>query len=125
MVSVSCPPIRLQVTMESDVANISRARSGDHLFLLAAATAALAAIFMVTIWAPLQLHAFTHATEVGQPESSTAGSDAWLRVPFATVDGKTTSLAASSGQVRLVTMVYTHCPGACPLAVSTLQQLQG
>jgi len=106
------------------VGNISRARSGDRVFLLAALTAATAAIFMVSVWAPLQLRAFAHATESGQPESLPADNEAWLRVPFVTADGGTTSLAASNGHVRVVTMLYTHCPGACPLSIATLQQLQ-
>jgi protein SCO1/2 len=97
--------------------------SGDHIFLLAAITAALAAIFLVTVWAPLQVRAFAQATQGAQPEAS-AVIGGWSHVPFATADGNTTSLEASSGQVRVVTMMYTHCPGMCPLAVSTLQDME-
>jgi protein SCO1/2 len=93
------------------------------VFLIAALTAAVAAIFMVAVWAPLQVRAFTQATEIAQPETIT-GSASWARIPFVTAEGKTTSLAATNGQVRVVTMLYTHCPGVCPLAVSTLQRLQ-
>ncbi len=99
-------------------------RDGDGVFLLAAAAAVLAAIFMVTVWAPLQMRAFAQATEAGQLETPSTGTGSWTRLPFMTADGTTTSLAASNGQVRVVTMVYTHCPGVCPLAVSTLQQMQ-
>ncbi len=98
-------------------------RSGDHLFLLAAAIAVLAAIFMIAVWGPLQARALTSATEE-QARAGTAATDSWTRVPFVTIDGATTSLAASNGQVRVVTMMYTHCPGVCPLAVATLQQMQ-
>jgi protein SCO1/2 len=102
---------------ESDVANTKtfETRTGDHFFLVAAMMATLAAIFMVTVWAPLQVRAFKQATETVA---------AWTRVPFVTADGNTTSLEASNGQVRVVTMMYTHCPGVCPLAVSTLQRME-
>jgi protein SCO1 len=90
--------------------------SGDRFFLVAAMMATLAAIFMVTVWAPLQVRAFTQAS---------APVADWTRVPFVTADGNTTSLGASNGQVRVVTMMYTHCPGICPLAVSTLQRMDG
>lgn len=104
--------------------DISQWRSSEHVFLLAAVLAAIAAVFMLTIWTPLQLQAFANATEVTRIESSAASNDAWSRVPFVTADGNMTSLAASNGRVRVVTMLYTHCPGMCPLAVSTLQRMQ-
>jgi len=96
---------------------------GDHVFLLAAVMAALAAIFMVTIWAPLQVRAFTDATQAARPEVTARASN-WAHVPFVTADDRTTSLSASNGQVRVVTMVYAHCPGVCPLAVATLQRME-
>lgn len=98
-------------------------QSGDYFFLLAAVTAAIAAVFMVTVWAPIQMRAFTDATE-SMPAQAAAGSTGWTHVPFTTSDGNTTSLAASNGEVRVVTMMYTHCPGVCPLAVSTLQRME-
>jgi protein SCO1 len=96
---------------------------GDYFFLLASVTAAIAAVFMVTVWAPLQMRAFTDATE-SMPVQATAESAGWTRVPLTTSDGIPTSLAASNGAVRVVTMMYTHCPGVCPLAVSTLQRIE-
>jgi cytochrome oxidase Cu insertion factor (SCO1/SenC/PrrC family) len=114
---------------ESNVAKIFEARNGDHFFLLAAMAAAVAAVFMVTIWGPLQVRAFDDATASAQTEAvtrmqSAAGRAEWARVPFVTADGKATSIEASNGQVRVVTMMYTHCPGVCPLAVSTLQLME-
>jgi hypothetical protein len=52
------------------VARISAARSSEYLFLVAAGLAALAAVFMLTVWAPLQLRAFTLATTATRPVSS-------------------------------------------------------
>ncbi len=102
------------------------AHSGDRIFLLAAVVAACAAIFMVAIWAPLQVQAFRNAAGAESTVSSPAAADigAWARVPFATVDGDTTSLQELNGRVRVVTMLYTHCPGVCPFAVSNLQSLE-
>jgi protein SCO1/2 len=97
-----------------NVAQTFETRSGDHFFLLAAMVAAVAAVFMVTVWGPLQARAFTEATEHA----------VWTRVPFVTADGKATSIEASNGHVRVVTMMYTHCPGVCPMAVSTLQLME-
>jgi protein SCO1 len=105
------------------VAQHSKTHSGDYFFLLASVTAAIAAVFMVTVWAPLQMRAFTDATE-SMPAQTTVESAGWTRVPLMTSDGTTTSLAASNGVVRVVTMMYTHCPGVCPLAVSTLQRIE-
>jgi len=102
--------------------NVVRAfdsQSGDHFFLLAAVIAAIAAVFMVTVWGPLQVRVFERATESSEP----ANLGDWKRVPFVTADGNTTSVAASNGQVRVLTMMYTHCPGVCPLALSTLQRM--
>lgn len=42
------------------------AQGGDRVFLLAAVTAALAAFFMVAVWAPLQVRAFTTAVNEAQ-----------------------------------------------------------
>jgi protein SCO1/2 len=114
-------------TGESDVARNFDSLSGDHISLVAAVLAAMAAIFMVAFWAPLQVRAFAQATESVQPAgpvaSETSTSGRWINVPFVTADGNATSLAASNGQVRVVTMMYTHCPGICPLALSTLQRM--
>jgi len=74
---------------------------------------------MVTVWGPLQVRVFERATESSGP----ANLGDWKRVPFVTADGNTTSVAASNGQVRVLTMMYTHCPGVCPLALSTLQRM--
>jgi protein SCO1/2 len=103
--------------------------SGDYFLLLAAIAAALAAIFLVTVWGPLQVRAFDNAiaslqTQAPAQMKATTGPVGWTRVPFVTADGDTTSIEASNGQVRVVTMMYTHCPGVCPLAVSTLQSIQ-
>lgn len=90
------------------------AENGDQVFLLAAVAAVAAAVFLVTVWAPLQVRAFTAA----------AGPMQWATTPFTTADGTSSSLKALDGKVRVVTMLYTHCPGACPMAVATLQSLE-
>lgn len=45
-------------------------------------------------------------------------------VPLITSRGFTTSLAATGGEVRLVSLIYSHCPGVCPLTVQTVQALE-
>lgn len=45
-------------------------------------------------------------------------------VPVVTDRGYTTSLAATGGEVRLVSLIYSHCPGVCPLTVQTIQTLE-
>jgi len=47
---------------EFDMSSAFETRSGDHFFLLAAITAVVAAVFMVTVWAPLQVRAFDAAS---------------------------------------------------------------
>jgi len=36
-------------------------------------------------------------------------------------DGTTTTFAATDGQVRIVTMIYGHCPGVCPMTIDSLR----
>lgn len=45
-------------------------------------------------------------------------------IPLITDRGYTTSLAATGGEVRLVSLIYSHCPGVCPLTVQTIQSLE-
>lgn len=97
---------------------------GDVAFPLAALAAVAAAIVIPLVWAPVQQRALALATATAPPVESTASAAQWLRVPFVTDAGNETNLQASNGEVRVVTMFYTHCPGVCPLAVSTLQQMQ-
>jgi len=42
-------------------------------------------------------------------------------VAIETADGGHTSFAATGGHVRIVTMVYAHCPGVCPLTIESLR----
>jgi protein SCO1 len=101
--------------------------AGEQAFLTAAVVAVAAAIFTVAFWAPLQMRAFSRAVEEasGPAYNTPSASQGWTHVPFTTADGETTSLSASGGRVRVVTMMYTHCPGLCPLAISTLQRMDG
>lgn len=46
-------------------------------------------------------------------------------VALITDRGYVTSLADTGGQVRLVSLVYAHCPGMCPQTVQTIQALEG
>jgi cytochrome oxidase Cu insertion factor (SCO1/SenC/PrrC family) len=105
------------------MAKTLEARSGEHFFLLAAIVAAIAAIFMVTVWAPLQLRAFTDAVAAPKTQAPSEPGK-WTHVAFMTADGQMTNIADSNGQVRIVTMLYTHCPGLCPMSVATLQRIE-
>jgi cytochrome oxidase Cu insertion factor (SCO1/SenC/PrrC family) len=112
------PPVATASVREWKVTKSFETRNGDHFFLLAAIAAATAAVFMVMVWAPMQVRAFDAVWKVP------AGRPSWTGVSFVTTDGKTADVETYSGQVRVVTMLYTHCPGACPLAVSTLQSME-
>jgi protein SCO1/2 len=105
---------------------------GDRILLVAFLTAVTAAIFMVGVWGPLQVRAFDELTQAAWADTSaslatsstTPVDDArWEHIPLVTAEGDSTDVAASTGQVRIVTMMYTHCPGVCPLAISMLQQM--
>lgn len=82
-----------------------------------------AALFMVAVWAPLQVRSLDDTLRPAPAQNAAEHVD-WLSVPFATPDGATTSIAASNGSVRIVTMFYTHCPGMCPLAIATLKRIE-
>jgi protein SCO1 len=79
---------------------------------LASVLAVAAALFMITVWAPIQQRSLTESTA------------SWLDASFTTSDGDTSSLAASNGHVRIVTLMYTHCPGICPLNIATLGRIE-
>jgi protein SCO1 len=80
---------------------------------LASVLALAAAVFMIVVWGPIQQRDFTQETRLG-----------WMDTSFTTSDGNTTSLSASNGHVRIVTMLYAHCPGICPLNVATLGRIE-
>jgi protein SCO1/2 len=42
-------------------------------------------------------------------------------VTIETADGRRMPFAATDGQVRIVSMIYGHCPGVCPLTIDTLR----
>ncbi len=42
-------------------------------------------------------------------------------VAIETADGTRTSFAATGGRVRIASMLYSHCPGVCPLTIDTLK----
>jgi protein SCO1 len=79
---------------------------------LASVLAVAAAVFLITVWEPLQ------------QRSLAEGTAGWLDASFTTSDGATSSLAASNGHVRIVTMMYAHCPGICPLNIATLGRIE-
>lgn len=79
---------------------------------LASFLAAAAALFMITVWAPIQQRGLSE------------GTASWLDASFTTSDGTASSLAASNGHVRIVTLMYTHCPGICPLNIATLGRIE-
>jgi protein SCO1/2 len=74
--------------------------------------AVAAALFMITVWAPIQ------------QRSLSEGTATWLDASFTTSDGAASSLAATNGHVRIVTMMYAHCPGICPLNIATLGRIE-
>lgn len=80
---------------------------------LASVFALAAAAFMIVVWGPIQQRDFTQQTRLG-----------WMDTSFTTSDGNPTSLTASNGHVRIVTMLYAHCPGICPLNVATLGRIE-
>src|SRR5512140_3436756 len=79
---------------------------------LASVLAVAAALFMITVWAPIQQRGLSEGTAT------------WLDASFTTSDGATSSLAATNGHVRIVTMMYAHCPGICPLNIATLGRIE-
>lgn len=44
-------------------------------------------------------------------------------VAMETADGRWTSFAATGGRVRIATMIYSHCPGVCPLTIDALRNI--
>ncbi|HEY6924347.1 MAG TPA: SCO family protein [Steroidobacteraceae bacterium] len=44
-------------------------------------------------------------------------------VAMETADGSWTSFAATGGRVRIATMIYSHCPGVCPLTIDALRSI--
>lgn len=86
---------------------------------VASVLAVVAAVFIITVWEPIQQRSLSEGTR-----AATQPSAGWLDAPFTTSDGNTTSLSASNGHVRIVTMMYAHCPGVCPMAVATLGQIE-
>jgi len=84
---------------------------------LASVLAVAAAVFIVTVWAPIQQRSLSEGIRADS-------HPAWLDTSFTTPDGTTGSLAASNGHVRIVTMLYAHCPGICPLNVATLGRIE-
>ncbi|HUI60044.1 MAG TPA: SCO family protein [Steroidobacteraceae bacterium] len=96
-------------------------KANDWIPLLTIGTAVIAAILLVGVWAPTQIRELDAALR----DATADRSDAWTRIPFVTSEGTTSSIAATNGRVRILTMMYTHCPGSCPLAVATLQRIEG
>ena len=90
---------------------------------LASLFAVAAAIFMITVWAPIQQRSLSDGTRVAQP-AATVSQPTWLDASFTSTDGSTGSLSASNGHVRIVTMMYAHCPGICPLNIATLGRIE-
>jgi protein SCO1/2 len=86
---------------------------------LASMLAVVAAVFIITVWEPIQQRSLSDGMRAGALAAS-----AWLDTSFTTSDGNTASLSASNGHIRIVTMMYAHCPGVCPMAVATLGQIE-
>jgi len=86
---------------------------------IASVLAAVAAVFIITVWEPIQQRGLAEGTRAA-PQSASA----WLESSFTTSDGNPASLSASNGHVRIVTMMYAHCPGVCPMAIATLGRIE-
>jgi protein SCO1 len=99
------------------------ASSNARTLRLAAALAAIAAVFIITVWAPMQIRAFDHAVTGDTAPLRVPVSD-WQHLQLVTAGGALTDLASLNGHVRIVTMVYAHCPGICPLTLATLRNIE-
>jgi protein SCO1 len=44
-------------------------------------------------------------------------------VAIETAYGMRTTLAATDGHIRIATMVYSHCPGVCPMTIAALRSI--
>jgi protein SCO1/2 len=82
---------------------------------LASVLAVVAAVFILAVWEPIQQRSLSEGTRTAALPAST-----WLDAAFTTSDGNFATLSASNGRVRIVTMMYAHCPGICPMAMATL-----
>lgn len=56
-----------------------------------------------------------------QASAGTAVASGLPDVAMETADGTRTSFAATGGRVRITTMIYSHCPGVCPLTIEALR----
>jgi len=116
-----------------------RARSLEPLQTLSVAVALLASVMLVSLdmsarWSAVPLGGgadLARAVEQAPPlpPRVAASSPAPLSLvgvnfPIETASGSSTSFAATAGQVRLVTLFYSHCPGLCPMTIATLQRLE-
>lgn len=90
---------------------------------LASVLAVVAAVFMITVWGPIQQRGLSAATRMDLAAAASPG-EAWLDAAFTTTDGRVSSLSHSNGHVRIVTMMYAHCPGVCPLNIATLGRIE-
>lgn len=86
---------------------------------IASVFAAAAAIFMLTVWEPLQQRSLSEATR-----AAPIPTPAWMDSTFTTSDGNTATLSASNGHVRIVTMMYAHCPGICSMSLATMRRIE-
>ena len=82
---------------------------------LASVLAVVAAVFIITIWEPIQQRSLSEGTRT---------APTWLDASFTTSDGNSATLSASNGHVRIVTMMYAHCPGVCPMSIATLGRIE-
>src|SRR3569833_3707861 len=64
---------------------------------LASVLAVAAAVFMITVWAPIQQRSLSAATRI-DPTATIASRPAWLDTSFTTTDGLVSSLSASNGR---------------------------
>ncbi|MBS0416064.1 MAG: SCO family protein [Proteobacteria bacterium] len=86
---------------------------------IASLFAVAAAIFILTVWEPLQQRSLSEETRAAATPAA-----AWIDTTFTTSDGNATTLSASNGHVRIVTMMYAHCPGVCPMSMATLKRIE-
>lgn len=63
-------------------------------------------------------------SDLTSPAEATPGGTVVAGLPdvaIETADGTRTSFAATGGRVRIATMLYSHCPGVCPLTIGALK----
>jgi protein SCO1 len=63
--------------------------------------------------------------DVSSPQTEVGSTPDFPDVTIETADGARTNFSATAGHVRIATMIYSHCPGVCPMTIDTLRGIDG